>query len=160
MLGNDWINDLTFDSNGMLWITHFLGLSCYNPETKEFIKIPVNERLKKYVCYTLLEDKNKQFWIGTNNGIFLYTPHDQNLIHFGKEQGIPSNIICGIQEDRKGNIWCSTYKGLCRISHDGHNITNYFSVRRRECFRSLASTATAYFRKHMTACASYIRRRT
>lgn len=127
MLGNDWINDLTFDSNGMLWITHFLGLSCYNPETKEFIKIPVNERLKKYVCYTLLEDKNKQFWIGTNNGIFLYTPHDQNLIHFGKEQGIPSNIICGIQEDRKGNIWCSTYKGLCRISHDGHNITNYFS---------------------------------
>ena len=33
-------------------------------------------------------------------------------------------------------------------------------MRRRECFRSLASTATAYFRKHMTACASYIRRRT
>lgn len=33
-------------------------------------------------------------------------------------------------------------------------------MRRRACFRSLASTATAYFRKHMTACASYIRRRT
>lgn len=127
MLGNDWINNLAFDSKGQLWISHFLGLSCYNTEKEEFIKIPINEKLNKYVCHTLFEDKNKQLWIGTNNGIYLYNDSKQQLMHLGKEQGLPSNIICGFQEDEYGNIWSSTYKGLCRIEYKTHKIINYLS---------------------------------
>ncbi len=49
---------------------------------------------------------------------------------------------------------------LCLPEHLLLSLSATTPMRRRECFRSLASTATAYFQKHMTACASYIRRRT
>lgn len=35
-LPNKWISTLFYDSQGLLWIGHSKGLSCFNPETKSF----------------------------------------------------------------------------------------------------------------------------
>ena len=36
-LGNDWINALMIDSEGILWIAHYKGISCFNPQTGSFV---------------------------------------------------------------------------------------------------------------------------
>lgn len=126
-LGSDWINDLSADRNGLIWICHFVGLSCYDPEKEEFLSLDINETLSRHVCRSIVEDKDGQLWIGTNNGIYICDQSRENLRHIGKEDGIPSNVICGMELDNKGDLWCSTYKGLCHIGQRSHKIDTYLS---------------------------------
>ena len=36
-LPNDWINFIFCDSEGLIWLGHYKGVSCYNPKTNSFI---------------------------------------------------------------------------------------------------------------------------
>lgn len=126
-LGNDWINDLLCDKDSLIWIAHFLGIRCYDSSKKIFLDLPINQSLKDYVCYVLLESEDGYLWIGTNNGIYIYNKKEQTLQHIGKKEGISSNVICGLEKDKQGNIWCSTYKGICRIEKETYRITTYYS---------------------------------
>lgn len=125
-LGTDWINALLYDSNGLVWIGHAMGINCYDPEKNIFLELDCDSILKNHVCYALLEDAEYRIWIATDNGLYSYDKVKQTTLHLSKEEGMPSNIICGLGTDSKGNIWCSTYKGFCRINHEDCRILKFF----------------------------------
>lgn len=126
-LGSDWINDLLADQDGLIWICHFLGVSCYDPKKEEFLSLDINKTLSRHVCRNIVEDKDGQLWIGTNNGIYICDKARKSLRHIGKEDGMPSNVICAMELDNEGDPWCSTYKGLCHIGQKSHKVDTYLS---------------------------------
>jgi ligand-binding sensor domain-containing protein/signal transduction histidine kinase/DNA-binding response OmpR family regulator len=126
-LTNDWINDILIDKEGLLWIAHYKGVSCYNPATKTFINyLAQNTILPKVVAYTLFEDKNGILWIGTSEGLYQFDKKTENLKNFSSINGLPNDVICGITEDEEGNLWISAYYGICKFNVTENKFTNYY----------------------------------
>lgn len=126
-LGNNWINTMLCDSEGLIWLGHCNGLNCYDPVKRQFLKLECETSLVSHLCYTLLEDKQGHIWIGTNNGLFEYDKKIKKLQHYGLAEGIPSNVICGLGQGKGEDIWCSTYNGLCKLMYPEKEVVNYFS---------------------------------
>lgn len=126
-LANNWINKIVCDSEGLIWLGHCMGVNCYDPMRREFLKLECEKFLLSSLCFAFLEDKKGHIWIGTNNGLFEYDKKTLKLSHFGMEEGIPSNMICGLGQSRNGDIWCSTFNGLCKLSYPERKITTYSS---------------------------------
>ncbi|MDR1983870.1 MAG: response regulator [Prevotellaceae bacterium] len=127
-LCNDWVNCILCDSEGLIWIGHYKGLSCFNPEKKTFINyFNTNNLLPLCIVNTLCEDSYGGIWIGTTSEIY----------HFDKTTGVMENIalpnspggemICGICEDNDGKIWFSTYKGIYKYDSNTHKILHYYA---------------------------------
>lgn len=126
-LANNWINKIVCDSEGLIWLGHCMGINCYDPVRREFLKLDCERFLLSSLCFAFLEDKKGHIWIGTNNGLFEYDKKTLKLSHYGMEEGIPSNMICGLGQSRNGDIWCSTFNGLCKLSYPERKIATYSS---------------------------------
>lgn len=126
-LANNWINKIMCDSEGLIWLGHCMGINCYDPMKREFLKLECEKLLLSSLCFAFLEDKKGHIWIGTNNGLFEYDKKTLKLSHYGMEEGIPSNMICGLGQSRNGDIWCSTFNGLCKLSYPERKVATYSS---------------------------------
>ncbi len=111
-LGNDWINYILCDSQGLIWFGHYKGVSCFDPKNNRFIDFNQLDVLSKQICISLMESKDGKIWIGTYDGLFCLDKKTQSLKTYTVENGLSSNVICGLAEDGKGNIWCSTFRGI------------------------------------------------
>lgn len=126
-LGNNWINTILCDSEGLIWLGHCMGINCYDPVRHEFLKLECSSALLANLCYTLLEDNKGHIWMGTHEGLYEYDKRTRKLSCYGIKEGMPSNVICGLGQSKNGDIWCSTYNGLCKLSYPDRTIVNYFS---------------------------------
>ncbi len=126
-LDNNWINSILCDSEGLVWLGHYKGISCYNPKDGRFSKIKNKGILKEEICITLKESRDGYIWIGTYNGLFFLNKKTGDIKRYTIEDGLSSNVICGIGEDKSGNIWCSTFKGIDEIKRKEKKIVNYFT---------------------------------
>jgi signal transduction histidine kinase/ligand-binding sensor domain-containing protein/DNA-binding response OmpR family regulator len=126
-LSNDWVNDILFDSEGLIWIAHYKGASCYNPRKNTFINyLNQNTILPKTVVYTLYEDKSGNMWIGTTEGLYVFNKKDQSVKSYTVKDGLPNDVICGIHEDENGNVWISTYLGISKFIPAENRFVNYY----------------------------------
>lgn len=125
-IGNDWINVLLYDKQGLLWLGHYKGIDCYDTRSGCFLNLSFTDRLKKFICISLLEDSKGNIWIGTNNGLFVYNKHKQSVKTYNTENGLSNNVICGLEEDEDGNIWCSTFEGINQIKMNESKIVNFY----------------------------------
>ncbi|MDR1348488.1 MAG: response regulator [Prevotellaceae bacterium] len=127
-LCNDWINNILCDSEGLIWVGHYNGLSCFNHGKKTFINyLNTNNLLPGCIVNALYEDSYGAIWIGTTS----------QLYRFDKTNGIMENIqlpnsksgemICGICEDNDGNIWFSTYHGIYKYDPNTHEFLHYYA---------------------------------
>ena len=41
-LANDWINSIMCDNEGLIWLAHYKGISCFNPEDESFVHFTKN----------------------------------------------------------------------------------------------------------------------
>lgn len=126
-LANNWINKILYDSGGLVWLGHCMGVNCYDPVKQEFLKLECEKDLLSSLCFSLLEDKEGHIWMGTNNGLFEYDKKTLKMNHYGIEEGMPSNMVCGLGQSKNGDIWCSTFNGLCKLNYQERKIANYFS---------------------------------
>jgi signal transduction histidine kinase/ligand-binding sensor domain-containing protein/AraC-like DNA-binding protein/AmiR/NasT family two-component response regulator len=126
-LDNNWINSILCDSEGLVWLGHYKGISCYNPKDGRFLKIKNKDILKEGICITLKESRDGHIWIGTYNGLFFLNKKTGDIKRYTIENGLSSNVICGIAEDKSGNMWCSTFKGIDEIKRKENKIINYFT---------------------------------
>lgn len=127
-LGNDWINDILVDSQGLIWIAHYKGVSCFDPVKNTFIKyLNTNTIQPGHVVYCLLEDVIGNIWIGATDGLSVFNKKDQTLKKYTTKDGLSSNVICGICEDRDGNMWISTYAGINKFIIDENRFVNYYA---------------------------------
>ncbi|MBP1612866.1 MAG: tmoS 12 [Bacteroidetes bacterium] len=111
-LGNDWINCILCDSQGLIWLGHYKGVSCFDPDNNRFIDLKQQDILSKQICISLMESRDGKIWIGTYNGLFCLDKKTKNVKNYTIDDGLYSNVICGLAEDGKGNIWCSTFRGI------------------------------------------------
>lgn len=127
-LANDWVNHVYCDREGMIWIAHYKGISCFNPQTNNFLQYNgSNLLIEGCVGYSLKEDGNGIIWAGTTEGLFSFNKISGSIKQFTKYQGLPSNVICGICEDGQNNIWVSTYNGICKYIVDENRFVNYYT---------------------------------
>lgn len=125
---DNWINSLYCDSEGYIWIGHFKGLSCLNPQTNSFINFSsTNYILSNKLCYSITEDVNKMIWIGTSEGLYTFNKRTKKITKYDKKNGLANEVICGLCEDREGNIWISTFNGISKFNKKKETFTNYFS---------------------------------
>lgn len=126
-LSNDWINTLMCDTEGLIWVGHFKGLSCYDPIQKTYLTFfEKNNILPKTVVQALAEDKKGNIWIGTSTGLYFFNKRSKDFKHFTTKEGLPNDVICGICEDDSSNIWVSTYQGISKFNTDSHQFINYY----------------------------------
>lgn len=127
-LPNNWINSLYCDSEGLVWIGHFKGVTCFNPKTKSFINFTQkNYILQGCIGYTLTEDHMGNIWAGTSKGLYKFDKKNKKLKRYSQQEGLSNNIICGICEDKLGNIWVSTFNGINRLDQKTQTFTVYHS---------------------------------
>lgn len=125
-LDNNWINTIICDKQGLIWLGHYKGVSCYDPAQKQFITGKYNDILASQICISLMEGKKGEIWVGTYNGLFCIDKQTQEIKHHTVENGLSSNVICGLAQDEKGDIWCSTFNGINQLKIDENKIINYY----------------------------------
>lgn len=127
-LVNDWINSIFCDSEGLVWLGHYKGVSCFNPKTNSFLNYKqTNTLITGCIGYAFAEDSAGNIWAGTTNGLYCFSKKTGELQPFTTSNGLPNNVICGICEDETGNIWVSTYKGISKYDVKKNSFVNYYS---------------------------------
>lgn len=124
---NNWINSLTFDKSGTLWIGTYSGPWCYNPETGQLFRADLkNQELLRTRVYSIQEGKEGVIWIGTGEGLARFDQEKGETRLYTVNDGLSSNMISGILEGDDGSIWVSTAYGLNRINPQTGRISRYY----------------------------------
>ena len=127
-LANDWVNYIFCDSEGMIWLGHYKGISCFNPANESFINYrKVNTLVEDRVGYVVQEDHAGNIWAGTTDGLYCFNKKTDELTCFTVADGLPNNVICGICEDEEHNMWVSTYMGICKYDAKTGRYINYYA---------------------------------
>ncbi|MDH6343096.1 signal transduction histidine kinase/ligand-binding sensor domain-containing protein/CheY-like chemotaxis protein/AraC-like DNA-binding protein [Parabacteroides sp. PM6-13] len=126
-LTNNWINCILSDSDNLIWLGHYKGLSCFDPQHNRFIDFKQKDNLSEQVCLSLIEDEQGWIWIGTYNGVFCFNKQTGEYAQYTTENGLSSNVICGLAHDEEGNIWCSTFNGINQLQRKDNQIINYYT---------------------------------
>lgn len=126
-LGNDWINTLLCDQEGLIWLGHHKGISCYDPRKNAFVHQRANQHLSEQIVLSLLQDRQQNLWVGTYNGLHKIAKDTRELTSYTTNNGLSSNVISGLGEDKQGNIWCSTYNGINYVNPTDNKIVNYYT---------------------------------
>lgn len=124
---NDWINTILCDKDGLIWLGHHKGVSCYDPQKNAFVNQEANHELSEQIVLSLLQDKHQNIWVGTYNGLHKIALDTRELLSYTANNGLSSNVISGLGEDKQGNIWCSTYNGINYVNPINNKIVNYYT---------------------------------
>lgn len=126
-LPNGWLNSLYCDSEGLVWIAHYRGVSCFDPKKETFLRFGgTNRQVCNCVAYALQEDSSGKIWAGTSDGLFCFDKQTGEPYKYTTADGLPSNVICGILEGPSGELWLSTYMGLSRFDVKNKRFVNYY----------------------------------
>ncbi|MDR0693827.1 MAG: response regulator [Prevotellaceae bacterium] len=123
--GNDWISYILCDHEGLIWLGHYRGLSCFDPKNKTFLRYRHNNLLPGNIVNVLCESHDGAIWIGATTQLYRFDKTTGRVEHFPLQHSPGSDMICGIAEDRSGNIWVSAYKGIYRLNPVTREVTHY-----------------------------------
>lgn len=125
-LANDWINHLYCDSEGLLWLAHYQGISCFDPQRGSFLALDgQNTLVTGCVGYVLTEGEEGVIYAGTTNGLYRFDKRKGAASHYTTRDGLSNNVVCGLCGDGQGNIWLSTYQGISKFDAAEERFTNY-----------------------------------
>lgn len=124
-LSNDWINCLTLDNNGLLWVGTYHGLCCYDPISKAYPHVFSGTALDGKVVNAIVLGDDNSIWIGTTDGLFHYDPSVRKISAMSDEWDETSRLICAMIEGDDGAIWFSTHSGLHRFSKSDHRLAHF-----------------------------------
>ena len=125
-LSNNWINAVMCDSDGLVWIAHYKGISCFDPVNEDFTCFTgENLLIPGCIGYVVEEDDRGIIWAGTNEGLFGFDKRTKELKHYNSKNGLANNVVCGISQDEEGDLWLTTYMGLSHFVRATSNFVNY-----------------------------------
>jgi len=130
-LSNNFVNDITQDSFGFIWVGTTDGLCRF--DSKDDFKIFEKNGeldLKSSNIRSLLVDSKNMLWIGTRLGGLtsynLNTRESKNYQHSAVDSStISNNEILSIFEDSKGRIWIGTESGLNLFNPETETFKNW-----------------------------------
>lgn len=140
-LTGNGITALYVDNNGILWIgsDRKKGLTRYNPENKEFTRIPLG---KEIVPTSITSDSKGNIWMGTVTGVYMWDG-DSLSLHLTEEDGLLNNIVNLVAYDGAENIFIGTNKGLNRFVIDSAQMISYT---RKNGFTGIETRKNAFYR--------------
>ena len=121
-----WINALSIDASGTLWVGRSKGVRCYNTQTGREKNIKLAEKMSETQIYSFLHNPDGSTWIGSADGLVGYNKNDE-ISSWSQKDGLPSNMIFAIQQDLKGVLWLSTGNGLARFDPQNQYIKNFYA---------------------------------
>ena len=127
-LSNNWINDMTCDHQGRLWIGTYKGVSCFDPHTETFLNYYEDpDGLPSNVVSSVEMMSAGIVWLGTDGGLVCLNYDTGQIKTFTTDDGLSNNTICGIACDTRNNIWVSTYSGISKYCNESNIFENYFA---------------------------------
>jgi len=126
-LSNDWISAIHCDSEGLIWVGHYKGLSCFDPVKKTFLNYGSKNTILKGVVLSIFEDSAGNIYAGTKDGFYHFDKKKAALTSYTTENGLSDNAVCGIVSDESDNLWLSTYRGMNKFNPVTGDITNYYT---------------------------------
>lgn len=115
---SNYVNDLSFDHQGNLWVSTENGLSMFNPNTKRFTHPSAENSFSSNVFYKVIEDEQKGIWVSTARGL-LYKEANKDLWKlFTKNNGLLNdqfNYKSGFKAP-DGTLYFGSVKGLIRFN--------------------------------------------
>ena len=85
---NNYINCMTFDDLGNLWIGSNIGLSKFNLKTEKFTSYTTAEGLTNNFINSILIDDSGNLWISTNKGLNKFDVEKEKFTKFTQLDGI------------------------------------------------------------------------
>ncbi|GEM_PF-500408 len=114
-LGENNIETLFFDSEGLLWIgLKTGGVDIYDPRHDKFSHLDklINDSVPSRVI-SIAEDSEHNIWLGTwEQGVYKLTPEDRQRKHFRSEIHYSGYIVATITEKPEGYVRIGTYTGI------------------------------------------------
>lgn len=101
----EYVKALLVDNQGLLWIAHFQGLTCY--DGKEFITYNENNGLPDRRVNSLMLDRAGRLWAGTWGGAACREGGSWRVIT--RQDGLADDMVNVILEDRNGGLWFGSY---------------------------------------------------
>ncbi len=123
---NRWVNCLTFDKSGTLWIGTYNGHWCYSPDSGQLFRADIDQELIRRRVYSIQEGKDDVIWLGTGDGLIRFDQTKGETRLITESDGLSSNLISGILEGDDGSLWVSTAYGLTRINQQTGKFTRYY----------------------------------
>ena len=133
-LPRNFVRDITFDSNGVLWVATTAGLAYYEPSIDGFIPFKLNKKLLEEQLSTdvssVAVDKLNNLVVGTHIGMAIIDPQRQSLRVYRNDvndsQSISNDYIRAVLVDSKNYIWVGTSGGgLNRLDLERRHFTRY-----------------------------------
>lgn len=129
VIPNNWINDFSLGSNGILYMATCDGVGAINTANNDcvsafkgknrlFAGINVNT-----VCYT----KDNHLWVGTGNGLYCVDLKTLKSQLYQHEDGLLGNLVQSIIDLGDGTLWIGTNAGVSQLRISDRRIVNYSS---------------------------------
>ncbi len=123
-----WINSISLDSSGTLWVGQTNGIRCYDTKTGKEKYIGLKNKIGELRIYSFLENSDGSVWIGSDDGLIHYDKKQDQVTSYSTKDGLPSNMILAIQQDSSGTLWLSTGNGLSHFEgHQRMKFTNFYT---------------------------------
>lgn len=123
---SDWCNTLFIDSDNVLWLGTYVGLSCMDLKTKKIRSYTSKDGyINNDVVLSFCEDDDHNIWIATNWGLNKFDKKSNKIILYTTSEGLPSNVITNFQKDNSGKLWVSSDNGIAGYSEEDDRFINY-----------------------------------
>jgi len=136
-LGNDTVDRLLVDRQGVLWIATADGLDRFNPDTQGFTVYRDRSSKDPVVQMpSMVEDQDGNLWLASlGSGLLRFDRKAAHLSPFGSSQDsggadgrsadISSQYIAAVYLDHKNRLWAGTFNGLDRVDPVTGEMTRY-----------------------------------
>lgn len=119
---NNWINDVTADSRGNIWISTCYGLcKLVDKKITFYGTTKFNNSINSYDVLSVFEDSRKQLWILTSGGVDRFDYKSNSFKRMKDLYSLPSNTRSLI-EDNDGNMWITTADNLIKITISDNSV--------------------------------------
>jgi len=118
-LTNSYINQVTQDSIGFIWVATNDGLFRYDGYSFNGYFFSQNDKssLSGNSVSSLYYDSKGRLWLGTNNGVCCYNEETDNFTRINEvQQQTDNQTINCISEDKGGNIYISVYQAILQYN--------------------------------------------
>ncbi len=129
-LASDWVQSITQDHKGYIWIGTTAGLSRYDGyDFVTFRNIPGSPySLSNNRVNVVFVDKAGNIWVGTQNGLSRFNQLNEefeNYYHIPRNpRSLPGNVVSAIHESASGKLWIGTDNGLAEFDQVAGSFIN------------------------------------